>query len=448
MAWVLSLIISCTAFLLPALWNGFALVFFDTGGYLDRVITMSTYPGRSFFYGFFLWATSFGWWFFWGPIAVQSLLCFWMIHLTLRCHHLPAGPFVTTCFCLGLSLLTGISWYASQLMPDILVPLAILAMGLLGFHWQKLRVFERVGVSVTALLGITSHNSCLALAIGLLLVISMIRSIVNRQHWPVATTVLPPVAVVIAGLLLIPTVNLSVSGRATYASGGPVFLFARFVQAGIAQRWLADHCPVANFKLCKLQKRLPKTSNDFLWARNSPLQDMGGWTGTLANNEFGHVVDESVLDYPNSVIRTSLDAATRQFFMIDTGEGMDCYQDYTRKVFSSLPPPVAGSFNTARQQRNMISQHALNDLNHIHVPVAYLSILGLIIIIVWGIKVSRPDFAGFAAFIFLALLGNAFICGALSSPFNRYQSRVVWLATLVVGMAGLHRWHRHQRQGH
>ena len=40
------------------------------------------------------------------------------------------------------------------------------------------------------------------------------------------------------------------------------------------------------------------------------------------------------------------------------------------------------------------------------------------------------------AFILIALVGNAFICGALSNPHERYQSRVVWLAVLCVILAG------------
>ena len=46
------------------------------------------------------------------------------------------------------------------------------------------------------------------------------------------------------------------------------------------------------------------------------------------------------------------------------------------------------------------------------------------------------------AFVLLALLGNAFICGALSSPHDRYQSRLIWAAVfaamLLVGRRGPH----------
>ena len=37
-AWLAALAVGCLALLAPALWNGFALVFFDTGGYVGSVL--------------------------------------------------------------------------------------------------------------------------------------------------------------------------------------------------------------------------------------------------------------------------------------------------------------------------------------------------------------------------------------------------------------------------
>jgi hypothetical protein len=50
--------------------------------------------------------------------------------------------------------------------------------------------------------------------------------------------------------------------------------------------------------------------------------------------------------------------------------------------------------------------------------------------------------ASLAAFLFFALVVNAIICGALSNPHDRYQSRLVWLAPLVVAIAAIG-WRRH-----
>jgi hypothetical protein len=40
--------------LVPAIWNGFPLLFYDTGAYLGRYFFDSLSPGRSAGYGFFL----------------------------------------------------------------------------------------------------------------------------------------------------------------------------------------------------------------------------------------------------------------------------------------------------------------------------------------------------------------------------------------------------------
>ena len=54
----------------------------------------------------------------------------------------------------------------------------------------------------------------------------------------------------------------------------------------------------------------------------------------------------------------------------------------------------------------------------------------------WRLTRHEGDLAGLTAFILIALVGNAFICGAMSNPHERYQSRVVWLAVLCVILAG------------
>ena len=47
---------------------------------------------------------------------------------------------------------------------------------------------------------------------------------------------------------------------------------------------------------------------------------------------------------------------------------------------------------------------------------------------------SRRDWKGLAlpGFILVALIGNAFICGVLSGPHDRYQSRLVWVPVFAL----------------
>ena len=45
--------------------------------------------------------------------------------------------------------------------------------------------------------------------------------------------------------------------------------------------------------------------------------------------------------------------------------------------------------------------------------------------------------ARLAATVTVALLANAFVCGALSGPHDRYGARIVWVATFTVAIAVL-----------
>ena len=70
------------ALMAPALWNGFPLIFPDTGGYLDRLLFGTLGLGRSALYGLFLYAGApFA---FWPNAIAQLVLTVWLIVLTLR----------------------------------------------------------------------------------------------------------------------------------------------------------------------------------------------------------------------------------------------------------------------------------------------------------------------------------------------------------------------------
>lgn len=75
-------------------------------------------------------------------------------------------------------------------------------------------------------------------------------------------------------------------------------------------------------------------------------------------------------------------------------------------------------------------------VNWLHVPVALVSMLGLVTLLGHALVHRRlDDLTLLAATVTLALLGNAFICGVISGPHDRYGARMVWVATFVVLMA-------------
>ena len=66
-----------------------------------------------------------------------------------------------------------------------------------------------------------------------------------------------------------------------------------------------------------------------------------------------------------------------------------------------------------------------------------MALLPLIVLLAWR-ESAQPRRSGeLAATSALALLANAFVCGALSNPHDRYGARLVWLAAFAVILAAI-----------
>ena len=232
------------ALLWPALWNGFPIVFYDTGGYLARPFEATLVMGRSALYGSFL-ALGINL-HFWPNIVVQAALVAWLVALTLRLHGFSGRPWLATATVFGLCALTGLSWYAAQLMPDILVPAFVLAFAMLAFHADGLRRWETIILIVVIAAAIASHMSILALALGIVVLLAMLRALVAWINLPKPSFALPALAVAI-GVLLAPLSNFAITKQLAFTPGGFNFVFSRLVQDGIVERYLADHCPTRRF---------------------------------------------------------------------------------------------------------------------------------------------------------------------------------------------------------
>ena len=125
------ILLSAAVLLWPALWNGYPLVFSDTGTYLSQAIEHYLGWDRPVFYSLFLLPlhmtlTT------WPVIVVQALLVTHTLHLVRRAL-LPQVSGWWLLPCVGfLSVATALPWFASQLMPDIFTPLLVLAPGASG----------------------------------------------------------------------------------------------------------------------------------------------------------------------------------------------------------------------------------------------------------------------------------------------------------------------------
>ena len=420
--------LATAAMLLPALWNGFPFVFHDTGGYLAAFLDRELAFGRSALYGAFLAVgLPLG---FWPSVLVQAGASVWVVLVTLRTHGV-TRPAASLAILVLLAAGTSLPWVAGQLMPDVWAGLAPLAIYLLAFRAAGLKVAEKAALIALVAFAMASHMGTLALTAGLCAVLAGWHFAAARLRLEKPALKLPAFALA-AGLVLAPASNHVIAGQFGLTPGGSNFLFARLLQTGIAAAYLDEQCPHPDLQVCPFRRLLPTTGDDWLWDAPSPLnQHLGGWRAF--EEEAGRVVAGSLVAFPLAHVAAAIAGTAEQFVLLRTGEGFVSWAWNTHFEFERLAPQWLPAFKAARQQQHGFD---IDATNIVHLPVAVLGILGLPLIVIAVRRGRLPiETATFASLVILTLLANAAICGALSNPHHRYQSRIVWLAPLAFALA-------------
>src|SRR5947207_5610279 len=100
--------------LAPALWNGFPLLQYDTGGYLARWYEGTLEQSRSTVYGLFLNLLTRP--DFWPAVLVQAAATVWVLWLVLRVHGLGKTTRVLLVTVAALSVFTTLPWLVDVLL--------------------------------------------------------------------------------------------------------------------------------------------------------------------------------------------------------------------------------------------------------------------------------------------------------------------------------------------
>ena len=126
-----------------------------------------------------------------------------------------------------------------------------------------------------------------------------------------------------------------------------------------------------------------------------------------------------------------------------SGEGVLTSIWHSYAIIERFTPQLVPAMRAARQQQGEVG---FTTINRLHYPVARLAMALLpVIVLLAGAKTLPGDLGELAAAVALALLANAFVCGALSNPHDRYGARMIWLAIFAVFMAMLSLYKQRQR---
>ena len=409
----------------PALWNGYPLLQWDTGGYLARWYEGYLVPARSTVFGLYLhFGESSD---FWINLVVQSLVTLWLLQLTLRVLGL-MRMFRFVAISLLLILSTALPWLASMLLTDIFAGLSVLSLFILTVHGNRISNTEKFSLFVFTAFAAATHSATFGVLFGLCLVAWVAKPFL-RKRLSLSGLVQGSLTIVVGGLMLL-SANYALSGKWGWTPGGYGVAFGRMMQDGIVTRYLNDHCPHENLKLCPYRNELPATADEFLWGK-SMFNTLGRFEGM--DSEMSYIVLHSLADYPALQAKAALVAMGQQLLNVATGEGTSGWIPHTYGIIERYIPSQIKPMRAARQQQWELH---FEYVNWLHVPVALASMLALVGLLGHSAASRRlDDLSLLAATVSIALLGNAFICGVISGPHDRYGARMVWLATFVVLMA-------------
>ncbi len=406
----------------PALWNGYPLLQWDTGGYLARWYEGYLVPSRSTVFGLYLHFGEDSR--FWINLGIQALATLWILQLTLRVFGM-VKPLRLLAVSTALILTTALPWLASTLLTDIFAGLSVLSLFILVLHGDRISGIEKCSLFAFTAFAAATHSATLAVLLGLCCTGWVARPLLGPRI-AVAGLVRGSLTIA-AGAAMLLSANFALSGQLAWTPGGYGVAFGRMLQDGIVTRYLRDHCPQAKLKLCPYRDELPATADQFLWG-NSMFNTLGRFKGM--NDEMGFIVTHSLAEYPLWQAEAAIAATAQQLVHLATGEGTNGWIPHTYGIIERYLPAQIVPMRTAHQQHWDINFAAINWL---HVPVALVSMLAVIAMFVTAIGRRRlDDLTLLAATVSLALLGNAFICGVISGPHDRYGARMAWVATFVV----------------
>ncbi|MBU6297835.1 MAG: hypothetical protein KGJ79_05935 [Alphaproteobacteria bacterium] len=418
----------CPIFLFAALWNGFPIVFFDTGAYVLEGFAHIFIAERSAVYSLFL-AYLGGRESLWYVAVVQCLLTAFAVTEFARAVRPRTGLWELLSIGAALVLFTSVSWYAGQIEPDCMTAVLVLALYPLAFHLRHLgwlRAMLLVGVAAFAT---AAHPSHLGLSAGLVLSLVGLKGaslLLRRVDLPRTNVALPALSFVL-GVGLVFAANYSLTHKLFVSRSGSTFLMARLMGDGIVKPTLDAVCPAEHFKLCAYKDRLPPSADAFLWGPESPFNELGRFKGM--EKEARRITAESLARHPFASLGTGLVDAFRQFWMFRTGDGVTPQQWVLDPEFKNFMPVQYKYYLGARQQRGILRFIAVNV---VHYPLALLSLVWLGFVLRNAARRRKWHRASLPAFVFLALVGNAMVCGLFSGPHDRYQSRLIWVPAFVL----------------
>lgn len=424
--WVAGTLFLCWS----AFYNGFPLIYSDTGTYLESGFTFETPLDRPIMYGILLRIFSLNGFSAWGIILGQTFLLVTLLYLTVK-SILPetkSAIQITAVAITVLALFSGLTWVSSELIADIFTPICILSFYLVLFA-NNLTKLQKVIVYIILMLSLACHISHVLIVLALVAGIALIRIFFRREAFRSSHRRSDLVMTSVCALIALSTMGASIS------KSRHVFMMGHLVETGILNAYLDDHCATEHISLCDYRDRIPPGAETFIWNSDgdSVLLLTGGWLGS--HDEYSRIISEtfSTPKYLKMHFIAAVTGTARQLYSIRIGEGMGKYDTsltVSRRLCEYFPDEYAQYLASRQSKDEMAGFPILDAVNRIATVISLLIIVGWLLVARRKSK-SENLLTVLIVIVMWAYLINCAVCASLATVANRFGARLSWLAIFV-----------------
>jgi hypothetical protein len=417
--------------LIPAFYNGYPLVYSDSGTYIRSGIELILPPDRPIMYGLLIQSVDFNFT-LWPIIYIQAFLVnliLWKL-IALVTDKFSHKKYLL--FIIPLSYLSSLGWYTSQIMPDIFTFIAV-GSSILLFLQKKQRLWKKVLYSLIIIVSINVHFSNFPIVFITMIIMFIVLK--WKKILLVKYSIITPMIALFSSIICGIFINLAIGNTTKINQGSHVYLMGKMIDSGVLKSFLDDNCQTNKYIFCACKDSLPIDNRDLLWNYNGPLYQHGGWEKTAKPyNQILIAILKSPKHFSLFLYNSFIATAT-QLFQNNLGSGLE--SNYFRQMDS--PPSIEinkhyqfelNQYLQSRQNGNLWGQELnLETPNLIQNILFYIS--SFFILMFFLSKRIRAilslNLKVLVVFLLFSVLSNALVVSFLANTYDRLQSRISWV---------------------
>jgi hypothetical protein len=427
----------------PALENGFPLLHHDSGAYLLEGYSAQIPVSRPITYCLFVRFVSriFS---LWTVIIVQALMTYWIIWMAVNTLvKKQTIAWLTFISIAVLSIATGISYYVSQIMPDIFMPIALIGIFVMLVR-ERIPWHTLILLALIIWISLIVHLSNLPVITAVFFVLFAFLLLIKKSYrMAYSRNMITVVVVLVLSWVTNPALSAGYGEGFRISNSSGIVFFSRLLQAGAAQQYIHDKCDEdPQFYLC--QQRDVIDSYDrfdvFLWEDYSflykhPCSEKSWDACWRDRNEEFSAVNKEILAHPPA-LRIYINTVVNDFFLQLKTFQLQSYVRFNTESHINYPLKMHYKndykpFQLSKQFQTTLVFGQQNTLIRYTTYISLVLLAGLIIANRKFVYFHSPFFLLLLAFI-LSWLANAGLTALLAVVADRFLGRFIWLLPFLV----------------